>query len=177
MDCPEFREQHVAFVDDVLSAEGMAQMQRHLEECPTCAHHDIAVRRGLLVARNLPRVHCSADFMERLHARLEEGRTFTSEYPAAEPWRARHRRPFAVFAAGMVAAASLAVWAFMPSESRQVLRLEPVVASLPAPDPSPISAPSYMMAPLAVGFPVWSVVLAADETPMHLANMEMREER
>lgn len=179
MDCPQFREQHVAFVDDVLSADGMERMQRHIEECEECAHHDIAVRRGLLVARNLPRVHCSSDFMdrlqERLQERLREGGSLTAEFPVTRRWQPASGRMFAALAASVIAVTGLATWAAVPGGEPEVLRLPPVVATLPEPEPSPISAPSYMMAPLAMGLPVWSVVLAADETPMHLANMEMRQ--
>jgi anti-sigma factor RsiW len=175
MDCREFQEQHVAFVDDVLSAGMMAGMQEHLDECPACAHHDIAVRRGLLVARNLPRVHCSADFMDRLHERLREPGSPAAGALAPRWWQAWQGGSFALLAASVVGVAALAAWGASAGRKPEIVRLAPVVATLPAPEPSPISAPAYMVAPLAVGLPGWSVVIAADETPMHMANMELRQ--
>src|SRR5687767_656151 len=72
MDCREFKEKHVAYVDDVLSAVETEGMRRHLRACARCARHDTCVRRGLMLARNLPRIEPSADFMERLQARIRE---------------------------------------------------------------------------------------------------------
>jgi anti-sigma factor RsiW len=72
MDCREFGKKHLAFVDDTLSAVDTAAMRRHLHVCSRCARHDTRIRRGLLLARNLPMIQPSADFMERLNARLRE---------------------------------------------------------------------------------------------------------
>lgn len=174
MDCRDFREQHVAYVDDVASAQDMAAMRQHLQRCRACAHHDTAVRRALLLARNLPEVYCSADFMERLHARLRESGA-TAELPAAaRAWHLRQSRAFALLAASVLAVAGLAAamshWGRPPA----LVRLAPVVASIPETPPSPMITPVYM-APMAAGLPVWTAVLAADETPFHLANMELRD--
>ena len=74
MDCSAFRRHHVAYVDDTLPGDLVAASARHAAECPACARHDAAVRRSLLVARNLARdaapLECSADFAARLEARL-----------------------------------------------------------------------------------------------------------
>src|SRR3954467_11555708 len=66
MDCRAFRENHVGFVDDVLPAIDMEAMHRHLRSCGRCARHDLAVRRGLLIVRNLPPIEPSAGFMSKL---------------------------------------------------------------------------------------------------------------
>src|SRR5207244_10904908 len=68
----QFLEQHVAFVDDTLAAIELVRMQRHTAECESCAKHDAKIRRALLLIRNLPSIELSADFAERLEARLKE---------------------------------------------------------------------------------------------------------
>jgi len=73
MRCREFLNNHVGYVDDLLSGAEMEAMDRHRGLCANCARHDTAIRRSLLIVRNLPVVHPSADFMERLHARIREG--------------------------------------------------------------------------------------------------------
>ena len=74
MDCSAFRRHHVAYVDDTLPGDLVVAAARHVAECPACARHDTAVRRSLLLARNLARdtapLECSADFGARLEARL-----------------------------------------------------------------------------------------------------------
>ena len=42
----------------------------HLQSCRNCQRYDRVVRRGLLLARNLPEVQPSEHFHERLQARL-----------------------------------------------------------------------------------------------------------
>src|SRR6476661_108956 len=72
MDCRDFCDQHVAFVDDTLAGIELVRMQRHLAECECCAKHDAKIRRALLLFRNLPSIEPSADFSRRLEARLRE---------------------------------------------------------------------------------------------------------
>jgi len=73
MDCSAFRRHHLAYVDDTLPGDLVVAAARHAAECPACARHDTAVRRSLLLARNvaeLAPVRCSDDFAARLEARL-----------------------------------------------------------------------------------------------------------
>lgn len=70
MDCSAFRRHHLAYVDDTLPGDLVVAAARHVAECPACARHDTAVRRSLLLARNLAPVRCSDDFAARLEARL-----------------------------------------------------------------------------------------------------------
>src|SRR5215831_5065062 len=70
MDCRQFREKHVAFVDDVLPAIEMRAMQQHRAVCARCSRHDTSIRRSLLLVRNLPPIEPSADFAARLNERL-----------------------------------------------------------------------------------------------------------
>jgi hypothetical protein len=70
MTCREFRSTHVAFVDDLLSAADKQSMLEHRASCAGCARLDVRIRRSLLVARNMPRIEVSPDFMSKLNARL-----------------------------------------------------------------------------------------------------------
>ena len=72
MDCREFCDQHLAFVDDTLAGIELVRMQRHIAECESCAKHDAKIRRALLLFRNLPSIEPSADFSRRLDVRLRE---------------------------------------------------------------------------------------------------------
>src|ERR1700675_4773412 len=74
MDCREFCDQHLAFVDDTLAGIELVRMQQHLVECQSCAKHDAKIRRALLLFRNLPSIEPSADFSQRLEARLRSSR-------------------------------------------------------------------------------------------------------
>src|SRR5215218_10317155 len=71
MDCRAFRKHHLAFVDNTMSDAELVAMHHHLAECEGCSRHDTAVRRGLLVFRNLPAIQPSADFKQRLHSKLQ----------------------------------------------------------------------------------------------------------
>ncbi len=85
MNCRTFRKSHVAFVDGLLAKRRSAKMYEHLDRCDRCARLDTAVRRGLLVARNLPQIQPSADFMSRLQMRLH---TLDGQWPARPAARA-----------------------------------------------------------------------------------------
>src|SRR4051812_4374129 len=72
MDCRDFCDQHLAFVDDTLAGIELVRMQRHIAECENCAKQDAKIRRALLLVRNLPPIEPSPDFTRRLEARLKE---------------------------------------------------------------------------------------------------------
>lgn len=71
MDCRTFRKRHIAFVDGRTNDATTVEMYNHLERCERCARFNMVVRRGLLVARNLPPIYPSAGFNMRLWARLQ----------------------------------------------------------------------------------------------------------
>lgn len=176
MDCREFGKKHLAFVDDTLSAVDTAAMRRHLHVCARCARHDTRIRRGLLLARNLPIVEPSADFMERLNARLREIGPI-DRYAAATPfYRGFSAAAFSAVAASIMAAALLA-GAVLRDDSRDAeLRLPPVVASMPEPEPAPapVASPVYV-ASFMTGMPVWPAVMHARQASLHMANVEFRQ--
>src|SRR5918998_144993 len=107
MDCTSFRDRHLLFVDDALDERDLVAMERHLAECEGCRRHDTAVRRGMLLYRNLPQIVPSADFQARLQVRLREARE-GARARAADRVRAPLRSPglglFAASVLGVVAA-------------------------------------------------------------------------
>lgn len=178
MDCREFRRNHVSFVDDLLPGIDLVRMQRHVLECEACARHDTMVRRALLVVRNVPRIEPSADFSERLHARI---RALNIDPTSRSDVRLHARVGLGTFAAaatGVMAAGLLtfAVASHTGTVSRDLV-LPPVVASLPADEfedaPSPIPAPA-MVASASTGIALWPAVMAAEQAPLHFAAAELR---
>ena len=168
MDCRDFRNRHLAFLDQTLSDAELVSMQRHLAECACCARHDTAVRRGLLIFRNLPPVEPSADFAARLNARL-------SEYRRADARAAAFRGPgvgtFAAAAAGVLTAGLVAISAFNWTEPARDLALPPVVATVPEPPPPPI-VDQTVVTSASAGMPVWPAALIAEQAPVHFLSAE-----
>lgn len=172
MDCRAFRENHVGFVDDVLPAVDMEAMHRHLQSCARCARHDLAVRRGLLIVRNLPPIEPSADFMTKLSNRIAELQASGAVEPAQD-----YRLTTGAFAA---LAAGLTLFAYVTIEARhrlatpETLTLPPVVATAPA-TPAPAVNRTAYMAAISTGMPVWPAVLMADEAPRRMADVELQQ--
>jgi len=136
MDCREFCDKHVAFVDDTLAGIELVRMQRHIAECESCAKHDAKVRRALLIFRNLPLIEPSAGFSQRLEARLR--RECQREDHLAITQRNLRR---GAIAATLASAAMLGYIAttLYESDSPRDLVMPPVVASLPEPELTPIT--------------------------------------
>ena len=167
MDCRAFQKNHVAFIDDTLSAVDMVAMHEHVELCAACARHDSSERRALLLFRNLPRVEPSASFQSRLDSRLREARLNMNSPRAPLPYR------------NVAIAASLAlfagIWAATAVSDRRAslpLTLQPVVATIPEPA-SPLANPA-LVASVSTGLPVWPVALLAEQAPVHFANAEFQ---
>lgn len=181
MDCREFRNKHVAFVDDLLPAIEMQAMAGHRAICSRCSRHDTAIRRSLLVVRNLPPIEPSPDFMARLNQRLEQldpaARVdFVSPRPHLPSAGA-----LAALAAGVVAVAYMAVEtshyfttgaALAPS----TIASAPVAPVMPMLEPvgAPI-ANSAFVASVPTGMPVWPAVLMAGQSPLHFASLDFHD--
>jgi hypothetical protein len=166
MDCTDFRKQHLAFVDGTLSDADMVAMQTHVNECEECSRHDTALRRGLLVFRNLSPVEPSADFATRLYSRL---RTLREADARAELFRAPGVGAFAA-AAGVVAFGFVAASALQWTEMRRDLMLEPVVASAPALPPPIVDYP--FVAATSTGMPIWPAAVLAEQASLHFVHAE-----
>jgi hypothetical protein len=172
MDCRTFRDNHVVFVDLACSAFEENEMREHLRRCPSCARHDMIVRRSLMLVRNLPTIEPSPDFQARLEARL---RTVAMEPTiVARTWRPSYRT-FAALAAGVAFVTYLAADALRNAGPVEV-RFAPVVATAPEPEPSPM-ATSALVATVPTGMSVWPAIMVASQAPIHFVAAEMASER
>jgi hypothetical protein len=179
MNCREFRHKHDAYVDDTLSGVELEAMGRHLRLCAQCAALDTRIRRSLLLAHNLPTIHPSEAFTERLQMRLTHERALKATRHAADAanmmgMMARHRGPlstgtFVALVAGVTMAAGLTLSVLLAGETDQAIRFAPVVASIPEPEPSTLGMPA-MVASMPTGMPIWPAVYVAQRAPWHLAS-------
>jgi hypothetical protein len=178
MNCREFRRKHDAYVDDTLSGVDIEAMGRHLRLCAHCAALDTRIRRSLLLAHNLPSIQPSVAFTERLQMRLAHERALKArQHNAAGTMMGlmtRHRSPFSTgtyvaLAAGIALAAGLTMSVTLAGEADSTIRLAPVVASAPEPEPSPFATPA-MVASMPAGMPIWPAVYVAQRAPWHLAS-------
>lgn len=178
MNCREFRRKHDAYVDDTLSGVDIEGMNRHLRLCEQCAALDTRIRRSLLIARNLPTIQPSAAFGERLQMRLAQERALmASRQQGSEPIlgmmtgrRNFSSGTFVALAAGIAVAAGVSVSVMLTADDDdRVIRLAPVVATLPEPEPSPIATPA-MVASMPAGMPIWPAVFVAQRAPLRLAS-------
>lgn len=176
MRCREFQDKHLSFVDDTLPAVEMEAMRDHMERCAPCARRDTAIRRSLMLARSLPRVECSGDFGMRLEARIRALGPVNRSAPLATP-RGFSAAGFSVLAAGVIGVAALAGF-LMVERPAEPVRMAPVVASLPEPEPAPMEpavvTPVYV-ASFISGMPVWPAVMAAGSASVRAANVELRQ--
>jgi hypothetical protein len=178
MNCREFRRKHDAYVDDTLSGVDIEAMGRHLRLCESCAQRDTRIRRSLLLARNLPAIHPSAGFAERLQMRLAQERAIQAmqgtRRNASDVVTMRHYGPlsaatYVALAAGLALSAGLMMTVTLAGDNDEAIRLAPVVASMPEPESSPLATPT-MVASMPAGMPLWSAVFVAQQAPWHFAS-------
>jgi len=178
MNCREFRRKHDAYVDDTLSGVDIEAMGRHLRLCTHCAALDTRIRRSLLLAHNLPSIQPSVAFTERLQTRLAHERALKARQRNAAGTMmglmTRHRSPlstgtYVALAAGIALAAGLTMSVTLAGDADPAIRLAPVVASAPEPEPSPFATPA-MVVSMPAGMPIWPAVYVAQRAPWHLAS-------
>jgi hypothetical protein len=175
MNCREFRRKYDAYVDDTLSSVDFEGMAQHRQLCERCAQLDTRVRRALLIARNLPTIQPSAAFGERLQARLKAERASlelarqAEEAASVEWWRPFSVGAYAVIATGVLIVAGLVGAVTFASTRDEVIRMAPVVASLPEVEPSPLTTPT-IVASMPAGMPLWPAVFVAQQAPWHFAS-------
>lgn len=192
MDCKHFRKQHLAYLDDALPGDLMAEAQRHVLVCDACAAHDTLVRRSLMVVHNvvpkLSTIEPSADFQAKLRARLAECRaerqaavSGTLGDPVMPPvvnnrFVSPSRTMLAMAASAVIGA--LAFHAFR-SETVPTLAMQPVMAMPPQPvvrGPNvdgPYVDPALIQA-MATGNPVWPATMIVEEAPVGFVNAQYR---
>ena len=175
MDCREFRNKHVMFVDDLLPAVDMTAMQQHLDKCLRCSRQHTSIRRSLLVVRNLPPIEPSPDFMARLNQRLDQ------LGPAARVdvvRRPQYYSPAALtaVAAGLIAVAYMAVETTQYFSPAPTAHVAPMIASVPAAlEPAPTIANSAFVASIPTGMPVWPAMMMAGQAPLHFASLDFHD--
>lgn len=177
MDCRLYRRNHLAFLDDTLPGVQMAEMRDHMQGCRRCARQDAAVRRSLLLLRNVPSIQPSRDFNARLQRRLslESARMSRSEVAFRGPSLA----VFAGTAVSVVTLGALGAMLLGASSSAQanLARLPAVVAypSVVVDAPSESLAMPAFVASMSTGMPVWPALLLADEGSVRFATAELDE--
>jgi hypothetical protein len=70
MDCQDFLNRYSDYDDSLLSRSELAVFRAHLGSCPSCARYDRVLRKGRMLARQLPPVRPTDDFLPRLHQRV-----------------------------------------------------------------------------------------------------------
>ncbi|HMI56072.1 MAG TPA: zf-HC2 domain-containing protein [Gemmatimonadaceae bacterium] len=170
MDCREFCEQHLAFVDDTLAGVELVRMQRHIAECESCAKQDARVRRALLLFRNLPSIEPSAKFSQRLDARLKE----CHHDHLATTQRNLRRGAIAATLASAVMLGYISNTLYRHSDAPGDLRMPPVIASIPDADLTPImtSTPA-IVASVSAGLSIWPAALFAEQVPVRFAHAKL----
>jgi anti-sigma factor RsiW len=171
MDCREFCEQHVAYVDDTLAGIQLVRMQRHIAECESCAKHDAKIRRALLVFRNLPSIEPSSGFSQRLEARLRECQ---SDHVLATTQRNLRYGAVAATLASAVMLGYIGTTLYHRTEAPRDLIMPPVVASIPEPELAPIttSTPAIVTS-VSAGLSIWPAALFAEQAPVSFAHSKL----
>jgi anti-sigma factor RsiW len=167
MDCRDFCEQHLAFVDDTLAGIELVRMQRHIAECESCAKHDAKIRRALLLFRNLPSIEPSAGFSTRLEARLKS----CQEDQLAMTQRNLWGGAIAATLASAIMLGYIGTTLFHQPEAPRDIILPPVVASIPEPELS-TSTPAIVTS-VSAGLTIWPAALFAEQVPVRFAHSKL----
>ncbi|MGI8400989.1 MAG: anti-sigma factor family protein [Gemmatimonadaceae bacterium] len=171
MDCREFSDKHVAFVDDTLAGIELVRMQCHIAECECCAKHDAKIRRALLLFRNLPSIEPSAGFSERLQIRLR--REAQCENLLATTQRNLRRGAIAATFASAAMLGYIATTLYHSQTPRDLV-MPPVVATLPEADFIPITTSSpAIVTSVSAGLSIWPAALFAEQAPVRFAHSKL----
>lgn len=83
MNCTDFIHRYSDYDDSLLSQAEREQFASHLGRCPGCARYDRVLRKGRMLARQLPQPEPSHDFVPRLQQRLHDRRRQRQRLAAA----------------------------------------------------------------------------------------------
>ncbi len=70
MDCREFLLRYSDYDDSQISPDDAARFRAHMAECASCARYDRVLRKGRMLARQLPIPEPDPEFIPRLWLRL-----------------------------------------------------------------------------------------------------------
>ena len=184
MDCREFRKQHFAYLDDTLPGDDMTAALRHVMACDSCAAHDSMVRRSLMLVRNMQVIEPSADFRQRMQARIAETRAesqrerFVLSERDANAGARRVKQPIVLSAvAASVLVMGTMAWRESTSRRSAAAPNQPTASiAKPAARVDTTLQPIYfspgMVQAMATGNPMWPAALLVDDTPAQLVNAE-----
>jgi hypothetical protein len=170
MDCRDFREQHLSFVDDTLAGVELVRMQMHLTECDDCARLDATIRRSLMLFRNLPRIEPSPDFSRKLEMKLREVKLADAASAASTGRNLRLRAGVSIASAVMLTYIGIAL---RQVDTPQDIVLPPVVAIATTSETLPAGPAPEMIAAVPAGLPIWTAALFAEQTSAHFASIEL----
>lgn len=183
MDCREFRKQHFAYLDDTLPGDEMSAAQRHVMACDSCAAHDTMVRRSLMLVRNMQVIEPSADFRQRMQARIAETRAETqrerfvlAEREARPAPRLKQPIVLSAVAAGVLMMGTM-VWHETGTSEATAATVQPTAAVIKPAAPvdttmQPIYLSPEMVQAISTGNPMWPAALMVDDAPAQLVNAE-----
>ena len=124
--CTEFLERHSEFRDGLItSSRDLRRFMRHMAHCLSCRRYDATVRQAVQVLHSASPITLSADFRQRLDARLAIER------------RRVPRPPRSRFSAALLVLAALALFFFEVSHRPQIQKA-PLLP--PAAFPKPVAS-------------------------------------
>jgi anti-sigma factor RsiW len=171
MDCREFCDQHLAFVDDTLAGIELVRMQRHIAECEACAKQDAKIRRALFLVRNLSPIEPSPDFTRRLEVRLQESH---NEDLLALTQRNLRRGAIAATVASALMLGYIGTTLYRADSSPRDLLMPPVIATIPEAELTPITTSTpAIMASVSAGLTIWPAALFAEQAPVSFAHSKL----
>jgi anti-sigma factor RsiW len=128
--CKEFVERHTEYRDGLITApRELRRFGRHLAHCPSCRDYDARVRHGVQALHSASTIALSADFRQKLDARLAVERRKVRPLPAR-----------AGFSAAMLVLVALALLVLEVGRRPRVMRapqLPPVAFPKPVASPGP----------------------------------------
>lgn len=74
MDCNDFLDRYSDYDDSLLSPRDLSEFRAHLALCTSCARYDRVLRKGRMLARQLPAPEPDPERLPRLQARLGASR-------------------------------------------------------------------------------------------------------
>lgn len=127
MVCKEFLERHSEYRDGlVTSPRDLRRFTRHIAQCASCRRYDATVRQAVQVLHSASPITPSADFRQRLDARLAIERRRVPRPPARSG-----------FSTAMLVLAALAMFFFEVSRRP---RIEKAPLLTPAAFPKPVAS-------------------------------------
>jgi len=131
IDCREFRRRYSAYRDSH-DPELAAEMDDHLEVCPSCTAFDRAVREGVEALRG-EEVVPSREFLARLESRLASGEVVPEPLPPhVSPWAATVAAAFFIAMVGLTLKEVLVLPPAVAAETQPMVLAQPrLIAGIP----------------------------------------------